>query len=73
MKNDLTCGVVRDLLPSYVENLLGEEAKEAVDRHLETCPECRERKEAMAAPGGGSGGAGERGGLSQAGEEGDGS
>ena len=49
MKNDLTCGVVRDLLPSYVENLLGEEAKEAVDRHLETCPECRERKEAMAA------------------------
>ena len=50
MKNELTCGVVRDLLPSYVENLLGEEAKEAVDRHLETCPECRERKEAMAAP-----------------------
>ena len=26
MKNDLTCGVVRDLLPSYVENLLGEES-----------------------------------------------
>ena len=50
MKNELTCGVVRDLLPSYVENLLGEEAKEAVDRHLENCPECRERKEDMAAP-----------------------
>lgn len=50
MKNDLTCGVVRDLLPSYVENLLGEESKEAVDRHLENCPECRERKEDMAAP-----------------------
>lgn len=50
MKNDLSCGVVRDLLPSYVENLLGEESKEAVDRHLENCPECRERKEDMAAP-----------------------
>ena len=50
MKDDLSCGVVRDLLPSYVENLLGEESKEAVDRHLETCPECRERKEDMAAP-----------------------
>lgn len=50
MKNELTCGVVRDLLPSYVENLLGEESREAVDRHLETCPECRERKEDMAAP-----------------------
>ena len=34
MKNDLTCGVVRDLLPSYVEGLLGEESRQAVDRHL---------------------------------------
>lgn len=49
MKNDLTCGVVRDLLPSYVENLLGEESREAVDRHLETCPACTAQKEAMAA------------------------
>ena len=24
MKNDLTCGVVRDLLPSYIEGLLGQ-------------------------------------------------
>ena len=50
MKNDLTCGVVRDLLPSYVENLLGEESREAVDRHLETCAECTARKDAMSAP-----------------------
>ena len=50
MKNELTCGVVRDLLPSYVEGLLGEEAREAVDRHLETCPACRAEKEAMTAP-----------------------
>ena len=50
MKNDLTCGVVRDLLPSYVENLLGEESREAVDRHLAGCPECTARKEAMTAP-----------------------
>ena len=49
MKNDLSCGVVRDLLPSYVENLLGEESKEAVDRHLETCSACTAQKEAMAA------------------------
>lgn len=50
MKNDLTCGVVRDLLPSYVENLLGEESREAVERHLEGCPDCAARKEAMSAP-----------------------
>lgn len=49
MKNDLTCGVVRDLLPSYIEGLLGEDSREAVDRHLETCPACTAQKEAMAA------------------------
>ena len=50
MKNDLTCGVVRDLLPSYVEGLLGEESLEAVERHLEDCPECAARRAAMSAP-----------------------
>lgn len=49
MKNDLTCGVVRDLLPSYIEGLLGEDSREAVNRHLETCPACTAQKEAMAA------------------------
>lgn len=49
MKNDLTCGVVRDLLPSYIEGLLGEDSREAVDRHLKTCPACTAQKEAMAA------------------------
>lgn len=50
MKNDLTCGVVRDLLPSYVENLLGEDSREAVDRHLKTCPACTAQMEGMASP-----------------------
>lgn len=50
MKNDLTCGVVRDLLPSYVENLLCDESREAVERHLAGCPACTAQKEAMAAP-----------------------
>ena len=47
MKNDLTCAVVRDLLPSYVEGLTEEETSEAVERHLEGCPACRERQETM--------------------------
>ena len=34
MKNDLTCGVVRDLLPSYVEGLTSQETNTAVERHL---------------------------------------
>ena len=50
MKNDLTCGVVQDLLPSYIEGLLGEESREAVERHLAQCSECTARKDAMSTP-----------------------
>lgn len=50
MKNDLSCGVVRDLLPSYIEGLLGEDSREAVERHLETCPACTAQMKGMASP-----------------------
>ena len=50
MKNDLTCGVVRDLLPSYVEGLTSEETNRAVEAHLAACPACARLREAMAAP-----------------------
>ena len=50
MKNDLTCAVVRDLLPSYVEGLTSEETNRAVERHLSACPDCMAQKNAMAAP-----------------------
>ena len=40
MKNDLTCGVVRDLLPNYVDGLLCGESRQAVDRHLAGCSAC---------------------------------
>ena len=50
MKNDLTCAVVRDLLPSYVEGLTSDETNTAVESHLSACPDCMARKNAMAAP-----------------------
>lgn len=50
MKNDLTCAVVRDLLPSCVEGLASEETAEAVERHLHACPECAALRSAMEAP-----------------------
>ena len=40
MKNDLTCALVRDLLPSYVEGLTSEETNTAVEAHLASCPAC---------------------------------
>lgn len=50
MKNDLTCGVVRDLLPSYVEGLTSEETNTAVEAHLSACPDCAARRDAMTTP-----------------------
>ena len=50
MKNDLTCAVVQDLLPSYVEGLTSDETNTAVERHLSACPDCMARKNAMIAP-----------------------
>lgn len=50
MKNDLTCGVVRDLLPSFVEGLTCGETNQAVEAHLASCPDCAARRDAMASP-----------------------
>ena len=50
MKNDLTCGVVRDLLPSYVEGLTSQETNQALETHLASCPECTACRDAMKAP-----------------------
>lgn len=50
MKNDLTCGLVRDLLPSYVEGLVCGETQEAVERHLADCPSCTAALDAMREP-----------------------
>ncbi len=48
MKNDLTCGVVQDLLPSYVEGLTSPESNTAVERHLSGCPDCAQLRAALA-------------------------
>ena len=48
MKNDLTCGVVRDLLPSYVEGLTAPETNAAVERHLSDCADCERLRAELA-------------------------
>ncbi|MDD3346108.1 DUF4825 domain-containing protein [Oscillibacter sp.] len=47
MKNDLTCAVVRDLLPSFAEGLTGAETNAAVEAHLSVCPDCAASLAAM--------------------------
>ena len=41
MKSEIPCGIIRDLLPSYIDNLTSEESKSAVKEHLKSCKECR--------------------------------
>ena len=43
----LDCCVVRDLLPSYIEELTEEETTALVRAHLEGGPGCREVEQAM--------------------------
>ena len=45
--NDIPCGVIRDLLPLYTEELCSEESKALVESHLKNCPDCRSMKENM--------------------------
>ena len=44
---DLPCGIVEDLLPSYVDGLTGQESSAAVREHLTRCASCREKYESM--------------------------
>lgn len=37
---EMTCGIVRDLLPSYDEGLLAEGTSQEVKAHLEQCGDC---------------------------------
>lgn len=45
--NDIPCGVIRDLLPLYTEDLCSEESRALVDDHIINCPDCRRAKESM--------------------------
>ncbi len=45
IKNE--CEIVRDLMPNYVENQIGDNTKEFVEEHLEGCRECKEILEAL--------------------------
>lgn len=45
----ITCDVIQDLLPSYVDGILSEDSRELVEEHMETCEGCRKMLEIMKA------------------------
>ena len=49
MKKELTCGIVQDLLPNYIEKLTCDETNRAVEQHMDICRNCKEIHEQMAA------------------------
>ena len=54
MKDKITCGVVRDLIPLVADEVCGEESREAVEEHVKTCESClkalSDARAAMPAP-----------------------
>ena len=47
MKKELTCEQVGAIITFYMEGRLSNSLKKAVKHHLEICPECREKYEAL--------------------------
>ena len=45
--NKKECDIVKDLLPSYVDNICSEASKEWIEAHIEHCEECRGAAEAL--------------------------
>ena len=43
----MECGIVKDLLPSYIDGLTSDESNHMIEEHLEKCVECREYLEEM--------------------------
>ncbi len=41
------CGIIRDLLPLYIDDVCNEESKQTVENHLSECEKCRNYYEAM--------------------------
>ena len=43
----ISCSVIRDILPLYVENMVSEDTKEIVEEHIKDCEECKKELEEM--------------------------
>ncbi len=47
---DITCEVIKDLLPLYVDDVLSPDSRAVVEEHLETCSACTEYYHALKEP-----------------------
>lgn len=50
MENKISCAVIKDLLPTYLDELTSEESNQMIEAHINECDECRTTLENMRAP-----------------------
>ena len=43
----INCNLIRDLLPSYLDDICTQDTKAAVNQHLADCPQCRDLAKMM--------------------------
>ena len=46
-KQKITCEIIKDLVPSYMDDILSKESKELVREHVADCKECQKMMESM--------------------------
>jgi hypothetical protein len=44
---EIKCTIIQDLLPLYVDDVVGEDTKELVGQHLQSCQECQKEYQQM--------------------------
>ena len=43
----ITCNIIEDLLPLYVDDMVSEDSRKLVEEHLKECPACRKMQKEM--------------------------
>lgn len=43
----MSCNIIEDLLPLYVDDMVSEDSRKLVEEHLKECPACRKMQEEM--------------------------
>lgn len=44
---EIKCTIIQDILPLYIDEVVGQDTKEMVDEHLQYCEKCQKEYEAM--------------------------
>lgn len=43
----ITCDIINDLMPSYIDNICSEDSRKALEEHVRTCDKCNQKLQYM--------------------------